>query len=255
MKVAQNTALAVLLVLSTGSAVAGPQSLLDPYANIQVPTTARKAAKPPKANKAAPAASTRESSASAKEPTAGAKAPVAAAASSAQNNGGFIAGTREMFHGMSTAARGAASSVIHPAKGAGSFIATGARKVSEQTKSASGKVIDASGGASKALSAVPKKMSAGLKVTAEKMKDGAQAAGHALAVVPKSVSQGMKSTGEKLASGSSKVMEQSQSVGGKLAGTTKKMALAPLHLASRLNPFHHDAQAPVATASAPSVQK
>src|SRR5208283_437235 len=68
--------------------------------------------------KAAPA---REASSEAGSPPAGIKMP------NADNQTGIMAGTREIFHGMATATRGAASDLIGPTRKIGTGLSNGSK--------------------------------------------------------------------------------------------------------------------------------
>lgn len=210
MKVARvSVALSALLVAfgTVGAAVASPQSMLDPYANIKPPSAKEKLAPPApngKPAKVAPMAAQKAFKATKKE------TPIT---SSNDQGDGFMAGTKEIFHGIGTATKGAASGIVHPMKVLGGGVVNGGKKVTGEV-----------GG--------------GVKAAGEKVKDTTVKTGHAVSVVPKKMGEGIMAAGHGMFGFASKTGEGA-----------KKVASAPLKLAGRLNPFHHKDSGNVATAS------
>jgi hypothetical protein len=209
---------AILLIGFSQSAVAGPQSLLDPYATVKAPTkkatpSAKKAA-PEKAipqsvtigggalpplqrNKpSATSVPAARSSAAPSRAAAPASKPIASSAPSSDGDEGFLAGTKQIFQGIGTATKGAVvtpakklgSAVAGGAKGSGGFFANGASKV--------GGGFKAMGGGFKAVGG---KIKDGTVAVGGKIKDGSAAAGHAIVAAPKALIPGSKGEGEKIA--------------------------------------------------------
>jgi hypothetical protein len=212
---------AILLIGFSQSAVAGPQSLLDPYATVKAPTKkatpAAKRAAPEKAipqsvtigggalpplqrNKPKAATTSVPAARSGAAPTraaAPASKPIASSAPSSEGEEGFIAGTKQIFQGIGTATKGAVvtpakklgSAVAGGAKGSGGFFASGASKVSDGFK--------AMGGGFKTVGG---KIKDGTVAVGGKIKDGSAAAGHAIVAAPKALIPGSKGEGaEKIA--------------------------------------------------------
>ncbi|HEY9790562.1 MAG TPA: hypothetical protein V6D22_09210 [Candidatus Obscuribacterales bacterium] len=251
---------AAALIISTGSAVASPQSMLDPYANIKAPTTKQKlsqtVAKPAKESRVSPKASKVDDSDI--PPPKAIKAAKTTSVSSGESGNGFISGTKEIFHGVGAATKGAAADVVHPVKVVGGGVVSGGKKVgstlADGAKTATTKVKDATGGVGKAVTAAPKKVGEGLKTAGAKIKDGTVAAGKAVTAAPKAVGRAVggapKAVGNGIAGAASKTGETAKKVGE----TAKKAACAPFHLAARLNPFRHKEVQSVASQTE-SVQK
>jgi hypothetical protein len=256
MKVALVTVpLTALLVLAAGPVSASPQSMLDPYSNVRPPSTKAKLASPTteKAPKEPVVKPTHSS-------YAAPKADKPLVTSDETSGGGFLAGTKQIFHGFGTATKGAASDVVHPVKSLGGGVIAGGKKVGQSITDGATKTTEIMGSGAK-------KVSGGVKAAGVKVKDGTLGAGKAISEAPKKLGDGIKETGDKIKGGSesagSKVMALPKAMGHGIVGAaektgeaTKKVALAPLKLAGKLNPFHHKSADGVATASQPSnVQK
>src|ERR1700737_169411 len=175
---------AILVLGASGSAVAGPQSMLDPYSNIKPPTI-----KNPKDNPALKKLKT--------PVVRSAPAVVSAPISSkpekelrSESGGGFVAGTKEIFHGIGTATKGAAAGVVTPVKALGAGVASGSKKVGHG-------VADGAKNSGGFFAKGAKAFGHGVKTAGGKMKDGTEAVGHKVAVVPKKMGEGLKATGEK----------------------------------------------------------
>ena len=121
MKVAQVTVpLTAMLVFSASSAVAGPQSMLDPYANVKAPSSYTQAAHKKVKVKPQPTPSN--------SVTIGAPA-TSQVQSTSIDSPGIMSGTKEIMHGFSTATKGAANGIVNPTKKLGSGMVTGSKKV------------------------------------------------------------------------------------------------------------------------------
>jgi hypothetical protein len=275
--------LTTILVMGAFSvALASPQSMLDPYANIQAPRTkndtVRNLAKPSKKPKVK---TPKTVTISTPPESARPESAHAVASSPAEGSTGVMSGAMQIMHGLGTATRGVASDIAKPvrivgggvvegAKNSGHVMANSVKAVGSGMKTASVKVKDETVAAGQKVAVVPKKMGEGLKGAGDKAKDGAGAAGKAVATLPKTMGSGIKGAGGKLVNGT-------ETVGGKLAAmpkaigkglfgaasktavatkdATKKVASVPLSIGRRLNPFHHDQAQGIATASAPQVSK
>lgn len=269
MRVEQVTlSLAAALVATTAGVNAGPQSQLDPYANVKPPTTKElQQRKEQQVKKSRPYATP-----PLKNPAADLNA-IAPDKSSTQP-GGFVAGTKQVFHGIGTATKGAASDIVHPVKTFGTGIANGGRKVGstvvngakasgetlvkgvhkvgDGVKAAGGKVIDTTGSAGKAVSAVPRKLGEGLKAAGDKVKEGGEKIASSTKAAGSKVKESAGSVGEKVTAVPKKIGEGIASAAEKTGEAAKKVATAPIHLASKLNPFHRKDDHALQTAATPA---
>lgn len=247
---------AILVIGLNQSALAGPQSLLDPYCTVKPPTRKVPAKKPQMVTPRVVPTSVQlgEPLVTGKKEKPASDKPLASSQSVGRGNGGFLAGTKEIFHGIGTATKAAVvtptmglvngtkaiggkvadgtktigGKVADGTKGLGGKVADGTKKVAEGTKGLGEKVADgtkSSGGflanGMKKMAIVPKKMGEGLKVAGGKVKDGSVAAGHALAAAPKALGHGAKTAGEKVADGTKAVTEK---VADGAKATTEKVA-------------------------------
>lgn len=293
MKVAQfSLPLSALLVIGLNqSALAGPQSLLDPYATIKAPVRKTPAAvkKPVAPQREMPTSVTIGGGAAAPLPvikkteapkvvTPKTEKPKAVSAiTNESSEEGFIAGTKQIFRGFATATKGAVAAPTRLVTSGVSGMVAGTKKVggsvADGAKSSGGFVANGAKAVGGGFLSVGGKLKDGTVAVGEKVKDGAGAAGHAIVAVPKAVGGGVKATGEKIADGTgdvgSKLKEGGGSVGGKIVAVpkavgkgivgaaaktgeaTKKVAGAPLGLFGKLNPFRHKEQPGVATAAKP----
>jgi hypothetical protein len=299
---------AVLLIGLNQSAVAGPQSMLDPYFNVKPPTKkapAKKAA--PVARPAAPTSvvingpdlppmkqekikkekdkSLGIKTESSPEPIvskSAAPTPIGSTSGGGAEGEGFLAGTKQIFKGFGTAAKGAVMAPTHA-------LASGSKKMADGTKSIGGKI----GGSTKGLSSKmadgtkssggifvkgAKSVGNGFKAVGEKIKDGTVAATHAVPVphlggkkegaepkvADKPLNEKPVASPEKISAGGEslggKVLAMPKTVGKGIAGAaaktgeaTKRVAAAPIGFFGKLNPFHKkDAAVQTAGSSAAS---
>lgn len=200
MKVAQlSLPLSAVLVIGLNqSALAGPQSLLDPYASVKPPSAKKAEAKKaaPVVRPAAPssvvisapglppikeAKQKKEKSVAVKEDSRPTAAPVVTksaireaaplkSSSTADGGDGFIAGTKQIFHGFGTAARGAIAAPAH-------VIASGTRKAAEGTKNVTSKVAEGSKSSGGIFAKGARSVTQGFKTVGSKIKDGTVAVG------------------------------------------------------------------------------
>lgn len=190
---------AMLVIGLNQSTLAGPQSLLDPYASVKPPSAkkadAKKAA--PVARPAAPSSVVinapglppikdekpkKEKSVAIRDQVKPAPAPVVSksaikeaapinsSSGTADGGEGFIAGTKQIFRGFGTAAKGAISG---PAK----VIASGGRKAAEGTKSMTSKVAEGSKSSGGIFLKGARSVGNGFKAMGSKIKDGTVAVG------------------------------------------------------------------------------
>lgn len=308
MKVAQfSLPLSAVLVIGLNqSALAGPQSLLDPYFNVKPPTkkapvkkpttTVRPAAptsviingpdlpplKKEKAQKEKPIAIKSEP---APEPLVSKPAAPSTPVSDSTNGGGssdeagFLAGTKQIFHGFGTAAKGAVMGPTHAIANGTRKMAGGTRnigdKLGDKTKDLTSKVADGTKSSGGIFVKGAKSVGHGFKAVGEKMKDGTVAAAHAVPFVGKK-EDGQEKIVNKPLPGPEKISNDSEeSLGGKVAGmpkavgkgiagaaaktgeATKRVATAPVGFFGKLNPFHKkEAQLPpIRTAGAGTASK
>ncbi len=130
MKVAKTCLpLTALLVLATSTvAVAGPQSMLDPYSTIK-PPSGRKEEKTPKPVKETPLPSVRASKASPSGDSVKSSSSISSGGSSGDSGTGVVSGSRQIWHGITAVTRGATIGIVEPTKKIGSGLATGTKKL------------------------------------------------------------------------------------------------------------------------------
>lgn len=237
---------AILMIGLNQSAVAGPQSVLDPYFHVKPPTKKAAAKKAtPAARPAAPTSVVIDGpdlpplkkekpkkekpvaikSEPAPEPivSKSAAASTPAANSSGTNGGGtegegFIAGTRQIFKGFGTATKGAVMGPTHA-------IANGTRKLAGGTKSMGSKVADGTKSSGGIFVKGAKSVGNGFKAMGGKLKDGTVAAAHAVPVphVGGKKEGGEQKIAEKPVATPEKTDLGGESLGGKVLGVPKAM--------------------------------
>lgn len=213
-----------LLLGTTTSAMAGSQSLLDPYATIAAPATpqqqgkkgSKKATQAPVAQ--APAQEAPQTSTTyvtmpmqdhvkgkAKVTTAPVSAPSGGQSTTAQaggptpqaaDNGGILSGVKEIQQGCSNTVKACGSSVVNSTKAAGSKIVAGGKFVSNGVTSGT------------------KKIGTGFATIGGGIASGARSSGSYLAKGAKAIGHGFMVTGEK-------VKDSTEAVGGKVAHLPK----------------------------------
>jgi hypothetical protein len=210
---------AILLLAENSSALAGPQSLLDPYASIAPPNPAAQRAAKGKKKVANPGPQmerdisrdpmdrqpvvSRYQPPKPKDPE---KAPKRETASTSDDSdGGFFDGMGEIKNGIVHSTKAATSGIVDGSKfvGGGMFSGTkkvgggmvkGAKAVGTGFAAAGGKVADGAAAAGSKVADVPKALGSGIKGGAGKVKDGTGSAGEKAAALPKAVGHGMVAT-------------------------------------------------------------
>ncbi|GEM_PF-2797998 len=186
-----------LVLTADCGAFAGPQSVLDPYLNIQAPATASRglsnrmrAVKQPKAravapreNKVSPPVPVRESS----------RTPAPAA--------GSMSGPKEIVDGIARTTKAAGSGVVKGTKKISGGIGAGVKAAGHGIMLAGGKIKDGTGTAGSKLAAAPRVIGHGLKATGGRIVDGTQFVGQKVAVVPRAIGHGLVATASKVKDG------------------------------------------------------
>jgi hypothetical protein len=309
MKVAQfSLPLSAVLVIGLNqSALAGPQSLLDPYANVKAPTkksvaknavpVARPAAPTsvvingpdlPPVKKEKPVKQKPIASQPSPEPIVSKSSePKSSTKDSGTGEGGFLAGTKEIFHGFGTAAKGAVLAPTHAITSGSKKVAGGTKNIGEKlgdsTKGLTSKMADGTKSGGGIFVKGAKSVGHGFKAMGGKIKDGTVAAAHAVPFVgghdDKPVEKvASKAAPEKISSKAApistpapekvkdlggesltgKVLAMPKTVGKGIVGAaaktgeaTKKVAGAPIGFFGKLNPFHHKSAPAIETAGKP----
>lgn len=182
--------------LSGAAAIAGPQSLLDPYADIQPtssPVVSNKSVavkkvpklKPTKGQQVANQGVTNElgSRTSSRNPNSSAQhlgkvagnkaiSQVSAPAGNATNNPTVLSGLKEIQHGYVTSFKAAGQGIVNSSKAAGAKIAAGTRTIAGGAKTLGGKFKDGIGAAGSKIASVPKALA--MKAPQPKPKDNNQ---------------------------------------------------------------------------------
>lgn len=183
-----------LFVGTTSAAIAGTQSMLDPYATIAPPKPAKKRkAAPPAAAKAPaePVTSTTYVTMPMPPEPQGKKAGKGEekVAGNGDGEGGVMAGMKDIQESCTKTVKAAGSGIVNGTRSAGSKLVEGSRAVGGGIASGSKKIGSGIASGARSSGAVFAKgaraIGTGFKTTGEKMKDGTQAVGSKVAGLPK----------------------------------------------------------------------